>query len=161
MLGRYAYIVIRAKGGLKGCGMEAAARNPLREGLMKIWQIVVPGLLGLALAGCRSDPEIAYLQRDNLNKQRKIERLQNRVEDLEEALNAAAPAQPGITRGVPPGEMPPEPGTMDGGRSGPASTRPAPPSTPPARPTPSPRLLPGRPHISPGMEVPRARSPSG
>ena len=53
---------------------------------MRIWQIIVAGLLGLILAGCRSDPEIAYLQRDNLNKQKKIEQLQNRVEDLEEAL---------------------------------------------------------------------------
>ena len=38
------------------------------EGLMKIWQIVVPGLLGLALAGCRNDPSIALLERDNPRK---------------------------------------------------------------------------------------------
>ena len=74
---------------------------------MKIWQIFVPGLLGLALAGCRSDPEIAYLQRDNLNKQRKIDRLQNQVDDLKEALNTAAPAT--RRRGHAAGRDPPEP----------------------------------------------------
>jgi len=97
---------------------------------MRIWQIFVPSLLGLALAGCRSDPEIAYLQRDNLNKQRKIERLQNRIDDLEEALNT----QPGPTRGMPPGEIPPAARTIDGGRTGPAATYPAaPPFSAPAR----------------------------
>ena len=63
---------------------------------MRVWQIVVPGLLGLVLTGCRSDPEIAYLQRDNLNKQKKIEQLQYRVEELEEALNGGAPTEPTV-----------------------------------------------------------------
>ena len=65
---------------------------------MKIWQIVVPGLLGLALAGCRSDPEVAFLERDNFKKEQEIDRLQNRVEDLEEALNTGAPVQPAPPR---------------------------------------------------------------
>ncbi len=29
---------------------------------MKIWQIVVPGLFGLTLAGCQTDPSIALLE---------------------------------------------------------------------------------------------------
>ena len=67
---------------------------------MKIWQFVVPGLLGLALAGCHSDPAIAYLERDNLKKEQEIDRLRNRIEDLEEALNAVGghPASPAACR---------------------------------------------------------------
>jgi hypothetical protein len=119
---------------------------------MKIWQIVVPGLLGLALAGCRSDPEVAYLQRDNLNKQRKIEQLQNRVEDLEEALNATAPSGPVIMHGAPPGELLPGPGAP--------STRPALPSTSPGRTYSEPDAPPpGGLNISPGMEVPPGEIP--
>ena len=38
---------------------------------MKVWQIVVPGICGLALAGCRSDPRIEWLERDNHNKMSK------------------------------------------------------------------------------------------
>ena len=128
--------------------MEAAATYPLREGLMRVWQIVVPGLLGLVLTGCRSDPEIAYLQRDNLNKQKKIEQLQYRVDELEEALGGGAPAEPGIIRSMP------EPGTTESSRVGPARARTASPSLPPggtnSQPeTPGPGIL----HISPGMEV--------
>ena len=142
--------------------MEAAAGYPLREGLMKIWQIVVPGLLGLALAGCRNDPSIALLERDNLKKEWEIHRLRNRIEDLEEALDASAPAEPGILRGVPPGEMPPEPGTTDGGRSGPPSTRPAPPSLCQDGATPSRRLPARAVSIYPqAWKFLRARSPSG
>lgn len=133
---------------------------------MKIWHVVVSSLLGLTLAGCRSDPEIAYLQRDNLNKQRKIERLQNQVEDLKEALNTAAPPQPGTIRDTPPAEMQSAPRTFDGGRSSPARTYPAqqsaPPATPPARTYSEPDApVPGIPHIdiNPGQEI-KPGSPS-
>ena len=121
---------------------------------MKIWQIVISGLLGLALAGCRSDPEIALLQRDNFKKEKEIDRLRNRVEDLEEALNAAAPTQAGIIRGVPPVVRPPEARTFDGGRSGPAANGPVPLFTPPDRPNSEPEV-PGVviPHIDRGQEV--------
>jgi hypothetical protein len=115
---------------------------------MKIRHVVVPGLIGLALAGCHSDPEVAYLQRDNLKKEREIERLQYRVEELEESLNSAAPVQPGITSGVPPVMH-----TMED-QPGPASTRPGPALTPPARTNPEPEIsLPGV-LVSPGTPVP-------
>ena len=126
---------------------------------MKIWRIVVPGLLGLALAGCRSDPTVAWLERDNSKKQWEIHQLRKRIEDLEDALNAAAPVQPGIiTRGLPAGEMPPEPGTMDGGRFGPAGT--APPYTRPGGTNPQPETFsPGGLDISPGTEAPPGEVP--
>ncbi len=122
---------------------------------MKVWQIVVPGLLGLALAGCHNDPSVALLERDNYNKEQEIFRLQNRIEDLQEALNACPPTQrSAVTRGLPPGEMPPEPGTTNGGRFAPAVTRPAPRFTPPDQPNPQPEMpLPGGLNVSPGMEV--------
>jgi len=121
---------------------------------MKIWLIVVSGLLGLALVGCRNDPTVALLERDNSKKDREIYRLRNRIEDLEETLNSAAPVQPAITRGAPRGEMPPEPGTTESGRSGPAITRPAPPFIPPGRTNSEPEIpRQGGLHISPGMEV--------
>ena len=129
---------------------------------MKIWQIVVTSLLGLTLTGCRSDPEVAYLQRDNLNKQRKIERLQNEVEDLKDALNTTGPTQPGIIHGATPAEEPPA-RTIDGGRSSPARTFPgAPPFTPPGKIYAEPDA-PGSavPHIeiNPGTEI-KSGSPS-
>ncbi len=121
---------------------------------MKIWQIFVPCLLGLVLAGCRNDPSIALLERDNSKKDREIYRLRNRIEDLEETLNSSAPVQSAVTRSVPSREMPPEPGTTEGGRSGPAVIRPAPPFTPPGRTNAEPETpRSGEIHISPGMEV--------
>ena len=44
---------------------------------MKIWQIVVPSLLGLALAGCRNDPSVELLERDNFKKEQEIYRLRD------------------------------------------------------------------------------------
>ena len=83
---------------------------------MKIWRIVVFALLGLAMAGCRSDPEVAYLQRDNLRKQRKIEQLQNRIEDLEGTLHSSGRNQPGgLPHDQPPVEMAPRVRTIHGG----------------------------------------------
>ena len=74
-----------------------------------------PGFLWYKLSG---DP----------NKQRKIEQLQYRIEDLEEALNSAPPVQPGITRGVPPAAR-----TMERDQSGPAMTYPAAPPFNPSK----------------------------
>ena len=76
---------------------------------MKIWRIVVLGLLGLAGAGCQNDPTIAMLEHDNRKKEWEIIRLRGRVQDLEEAVAAGEPA-----RRPSPGEMPPEPGTIEG-----------------------------------------------
>jgi hypothetical protein len=116
---------------------------------MRVCQIVVAGLLGLALAGCHNDPSIALLERDNFKKEQEIYRLRGRIEDLEDALNAAAPAQPRVLRGAPPGEMPPEPGTPEAAR-----TRPAPAYVSPGRTIPGPELPgPGGLDISPGTEV--------
>ncbi|MGA2259736.1 MAG: hypothetical protein ABSG53_34090 [Thermoguttaceae bacterium] len=120
---------------------------------MKVWQIFVLSLLGLALAGCHSDPEVAYLQRDNLRKEREIERLRNQIEDMQETGSCGVPAQPGMLRDVRPGELPPEPGTTENRRSGQASTRPAPPFTPSGRNSEPELSVPGRLNISPGMEV--------
>ncbi len=127
---------------------------------MKTWQFVVPGLLGLALAGCRNDPSVALLERDNRKKEWEIHQLHKRVEDLEEALNGGAPAGPAILRGVPSGEMPPEPGTIEGSRPGPASTRPAPPFTPPGRSNSQPETpVPGGFDFSPGTPAPPGEIP--
>ena len=68
---------------------------------MKIWQIVVPGLFGLALAGCQTDPSIALLERDNFKKEQEINRLTYENQELKEALEAVAPAD----RGTPPREL--------------------------------------------------------
>jgi hypothetical protein len=124
---------------------------------MKLWQIVVPVLFGLALAGCRNDPSVALLERDNFKKEREINRLKYENEELKEALEANAPAQPRMLRGLRPGEMPPEPGTME---VGPPSTRPAPAFTRPGPSTAEPETnLPGLLHISPGMEAPPGEIP--
>ena len=55
---------------------------------MKIWQVVVPGLFGLTLAGCQSDPSIALLERDNFKKEQEINRLSYENQELKEALEA-------------------------------------------------------------------------
>ncbi len=60
---------------------------------MKIWRIVVLGLLGLAGAGCQNDPTIAMLERDNRKKEWEIIQLRGRVQDLEEAVAAGEPAR--------------------------------------------------------------------
>ena len=114
---------------------------------MKIWQIFVSSLLGLTLAGCRSDPEIAYLQRDNLRKEQEIERLRNRIEDMEEGLNS----QPGIPRGIPP-----QPVTIDGGRSRPSGGDYALPDRTNLEPE---THAPGGLDISPGTEAPSGEIP--
>ena len=127
---------------------------------MKTWQIVVAGLLGLALAGCRNDPSVALLERDNFKKEQEINRLRYENEELKEALGTAAPVEPGGLRSLPAGEMPREPRTIDGGRSAPAGIRPAAPSTSPDRTysepdSPATGIL----RVSPGIEAPPGEVP--
>ncbi len=55
---------------------------------MKSWQLAVLGLALLLIAGCRSDPNVAILERDNYRKDREINRLRWEIEDLQEALNS-------------------------------------------------------------------------
>ena len=117
---------------------------------MKVWQVFVLGFLGLVLAGCHSDPRLEALERDNFNKEQKIYRLQNRIEDLEAALNTSAPVE------TPPGPV----ATLEENRSGPPSTRLAPPFNGPARTMPAPET-PGEGvlRMSPGTEVPSGEVP--
>ena len=56
---------------------------------MKTWQIVVVGLLSLALAGCQTDPNIALLEQDNRRKEDEIYRLREQLEDCQAELQAA------------------------------------------------------------------------
>ena len=62
---------------------------------MKTWQFAVVSLFLLALAGCRTDPEIAYLVKDNRLKEDEIYRLHDQLEncqaDLQEAQRHARP----------------------------------------------------------------------
>jgi hypothetical protein len=64
---------------------------------MKIWRFVVPGIVGLALAGCRTDPSIELLERDNWNKEREINRLSYENQALKKALDEAGAAQLGLS----------------------------------------------------------------
>jgi hypothetical protein len=59
---------------------------------MRTWLLAVAGCACLAAGGCRTDPEVAYLQRDNRRKEDEIYRLRERVADLEEAVQSCAPA---------------------------------------------------------------------
>ena len=74
------------------------------------------------------------LERDNLKKEQEIYRLQNRVEDLEEALKPGA-GRPAVIRGVPSEKCRPSPAPWKV-LLGPALMRPAPPFTCPGRSTP-------------------------
>ncbi len=132
---------------------------------MKTWHIVVPALLGLALAGCRNDPSVELLERDNFKKEQEIYRLRDENAELKATVSAAAPAQPGYLRNVPPremptGEMPPEPGTREGSSSTVPRTRPGRPSTSPGPTIPEPETsAPGGLNISPGLVAPPGQIP--
>ena len=69
---------------------------------MKSWQLAVLGLALLTIAGCRSDPAIAILERDNYRKDREINQLRWQIEDLQEALNSCPSRAPAakIRRGA-------------------------------------------------------------
>jgi hypothetical protein len=123
---------------------------------MKIWQIVVPGLLGLILAGCQTDPSIALLERDNFKKEQEINRLTYENQELKEALEAVAPAE----RTARPRELLPEPGAADRSRTAPPATRPGASVAPPARSYAEPDApAAGGFHVSPGTEVPSGEVP--
>jgi hypothetical protein len=114
---------------------------------MNAWRLVFTILIGLAAAGCRSDPSRELLERDNCDKDLEINRLKNQVQDLEEALNANRPAGARI---LPGGEFQPEP----------AVTRPGggPLLAPPGKSEPD--VIPhGEPSITPGIESPQGEVP--
>ena len=55
---------------------------------MKAWLLAVAGATCLFLVGCRTDPAITMLEQDNFRKEREIERLHNRLEDVQGELQA-------------------------------------------------------------------------
>ena len=134
---------------------------------MKIWQFAVLGLLGLAVAGCRSDPSVALLERDNRLKEDEIYRLQDRIAELEGTLQGSAPS-PGISVGtqIPrtgrPGEMSQEPGPEVSPLRSTAPPRNSPPeNTPPPDTFRSPRIeLPGE-SLPPNQIPDTLRVPDG
>jgi hypothetical protein len=132
---------------------------------MKIWHIVLTIFIGLAAAGCRSDPSRDLLERDNWKKEQEIYRLQCRVQELEENLQASQPAErpPKTYSG---GERRAEPRTFNEGTA-PARGA-APSSIPPVRRNPESEMVPpGGIEVTPGTEaapgeIPeRMRSPAG
>jgi len=68
---------------------------------MKTWQWIALGMVSLSLAGCRTDPAIPLLERDNRLKEDEIYRLRWRIEDLEETIQELqrCPVTPPPTRG--------------------------------------------------------------
>ena len=64
---------------------------------MRIWYVIVLGWATLTLAGCRTNPEITRLERENRIYEDQINRLRYRLRDLEDALEAtpAPSAKPG------------------------------------------------------------------
>ncbi len=123
---------------------------------MRIANAVVLALLGVVLAGCRSDPNVAYLERDNNSKELEIYRLKGRIEDLEEQLNAATAPPRAVVSPAAPGAM------LPGGlQHAPAFTRPGPALLPPSK-TPAEPAAPGIGplNISPGIEAPSGDVPS-
>lgn len=71
---------------------------------MRTWKFIVLGCAGLLLAGCRTDPAIVMLERDNYKKERQIDQLKWRIQDLEEALQGASAPGPVTVRTVPQSE---------------------------------------------------------
>ena len=61
---------------------------------MKTWQIVVVGLVSLAVAGCQTDPNIVLLEQDLRKKDDEIYRLQWQLEDCQAELQAARSTVP-------------------------------------------------------------------
>ncbi len=125
---------------------------------MRIANAVVLALLGVVVAGCRSDPNVAYLERDNNSKELEIYRLKGRIEDLEEQLNAATAPQQGHTRPGATGATSPPPGMLE---PAPTFTRPGPALIPPSK-TPAEPAMPGIGplNISPGIEAPSGDVPN-
>ena len=55
---------------------------------MKSWQLAVLGLVPLLIAGCRTDPAIPLLERENYRLEQEIHRLQWQIEDMQGAANS-------------------------------------------------------------------------
>ncbi len=65
---------------------------------MKARHFALLGLSLLATAGCRTDPAIALLERDNYRKEQEIWRLRGCIEDLQDALDSCPERQEGSSR---------------------------------------------------------------
>ena len=59
---------------------------------MKPWQFALLGFSLLATAGCRTDPAITLLERDNYRKEQEIWRLRGCIEDLQDELDSCRAA---------------------------------------------------------------------
>ena len=55
---------------------------------MKPWQLAVLGLALLLIAGCRSDPNVAVLERDNYRLAQEVRHLRWQIDDLQDAINS-------------------------------------------------------------------------
>jgi hypothetical protein len=107
---------------------------------MKTWMLAL-AWMSLALAGCKTDPAVTLMERDNRLKEDEIWRLRGQIEDLQDALEAQGARPTGVVPA--PGLVSPAPGTPVGpdlrGPLPPAagvapSTAPPSPSTKPAAP---------------------------
>ena len=125
---------------------------------MRIANAVVIALLGVVMAGCRSDPTVSYLEADNRTKEMEIYHLKGRIEDLEEQLNAATAPQQGYTRPGATGATSPASGRLE---PAPTFTRPGPALLPPSK-APAEPAMPGIGplNISPGIEAPTGDIPN-
>ncbi len=56
---------------------------------MKTWQIVLLGLAAASIAGCKTDPNQALLERDLRRQENEIYRLRDQLEDCQAELDAA------------------------------------------------------------------------
>ena len=74
---------------------------------MRTWQLAVVGLVLLATTGCRTDPKIVMLERDNRLKEDEIYRLQAIIEDLQDTDNACGSRPVGSRRADSADEPPP------------------------------------------------------
>jgi hypothetical protein len=150
---------------------------------MKTWRLAAVGAVVLALSGCRTDPEITRLERENFYKQREIEKLRWQIEDIEDGVAPlrgpceVPSTRPDEAESSPLGESGPRLGPAAGGTPStsfpPASARPvpstreeksAPPPPPEEETTPkSPVIELPRDLQSPGQAPlgPRSSEPSG
>jgi hypothetical protein len=76
-----------AKDGCAGATKPAVIKQG--SNTMKSWQLAVLALAPLAVTGCRTDPTITLLERDNYRLGQQVRRLRWQIDDLQEALNSA------------------------------------------------------------------------
>ncbi|MGD0899557.1 MAG: hypothetical protein ABR915_17135 [Thermoguttaceae bacterium] len=87
---------------------------------MRTWQLAAAGAVALAIAGCKTDPEITRLERENFHQQRVIEHQRWHIEDLEDQVNAIG-GPCGADASQPAGPQPrtlPDSGMRPGGTAG-------------------------------------------